>query len=199
VYVLRDPRSVLTEEERAEIIDRIADRTARLQALVRKLLTASRIDTGAVQPRRQPVRVLELILERLAEFTPGSGDVHVSCDPSLVALVSREELSEMLGNYLENAFIHGRPPIEVRAAERAGWIDVEVYDSGPGVPAEFLPHLFERFSREPDAAQRTEGSGLGLWIVRNLARANGGEARYEPGNGGPACFCLHLQRATESV
>ncbi|MER5394589.1 ATP-binding protein [Saccharopolyspora sp. NPDC002686] len=64
---------------------------------------------------------------------------------------------------------------------------------GPGVPDSFVPHLFERFSREPRARRQMEGAGLGLWIVRNLARATGGEAWYEPNDDEGACFCLRLQ------
>lgn len=188
--VLRDPRSGLTDEQKIDVVDRIADRAARLQALVRKLLTASRIDSGPAPSSQEPVRLLDLILERLVEFD----SVHVSCSPDLVALVDREDLSEMLDNYLENAFTHGRPPVEIRATKQAHWIDIRVYDGGPGVPEEFLPLLFQRFSRGPAGARRTEGSGLGLWIVRSLARANGGEARYESA-GGEHCFSLRLRNA----
>jgi signal transduction histidine kinase len=102
----------------------------------------------------------------------------------------------MLVNCLENAFAYGRPPIEVSAAERGDRVELVIRDSGPGVPEEFVPRLFERFTREPGVERRTEGSGLGLWIVRRLARANGGEVRYEPGERGGACFRLSLRRAT---
>jgi signal transduction histidine kinase len=196
--VLRDRGVTLTEEKRAEVIDRIADRTACLQAMVSKLMTASRIDVDLGRAPLQRVPVLELTLERLAEFGERSGDVRVSCGPRLTAHVNRAELSEMLVNCLENAFAYGRPPIEVNVVEEEGWIEVRVQDSGPGVPADFVPHLFDRFTRDPRVTGHTEGSGLGLWIVRSLARANGGEAHYETGDGGGACICLSLQLAPSS-
>jgi signal transduction histidine kinase len=195
LHVLRDRRGTLTEEQRIEAIDRIADRTVRLQVLLRKLLTASSIDAGGAHPPSERVSVLEVILERLGKFDDRSEDVRLSCSPEVVVLVNRNEFSEMLVNYLENAFAYGRPPIEVRVAEQAGWVDVQVRDRGPGVPDAFVPHLFERFSREPCVAQETEGTGLGLWIVRGLARANGGDAWYEPGEDGGSRFCLRLQGA----
>ena len=195
---LRDPGGTLTAEQQADVVDRIADRTTCLQAMVSKLLTASRIDVDLAQAPLQRVPILELTLERLAEFGERSDEVCVSCDPRLAAHVNRAELSEMLVNCLENAFAYGHPPIEVRVTEEEGWIEVRVQDSGPGVPTGFVPQLFDRFTRDPDIQRYTEGSGLGLWIVRSLARANGGEAHYEPGERGGACFCLSLQLAPSS-
>lgn len=193
--VLRDPCAALTPAQRAEVIDRIADRTTSLQAMVSKLLTAAKIDVDVTHGSPEHVPVLELTLERLAEFGARSDDVRVSCHPGLTAYVNRSELSEILVNYLENAFAYGRPPIDVHVAERDGWIEIRVGDTGPGVPGAFVSRLFERFTRDPSVERSTEGTGLGLWIVRSLARANGGEAHYVPGDGGGACFCVSLQPA----
>ncbi|WP_190822676.1 PAS domain-containing sensor histidine kinase [Saccharopolyspora pogona] len=193
VHLLRDRRSTLREEQTVEIIDQIVAHIDRLQALMHKLLTASRIDAKDIRATPEPVRVLEVLLEQLAGFGEKAQDVSVSCSPELVAFVDRYELSEMLTNYLENAFAYGCPPIEVRASEQAGWVEIRMCDRGPGVPDAFVPLLFERFSREPRAGQQTEGTGLGLWIVRSLTRANGGDAWYEPNGDEGACFCLRLQ------
>jgi len=196
--VLRDPVVKLTAEQHAEVIERIADRTTCLQAMVAKLLTASRIDVEVTRAPLECVPVLELTLERLAEFGDRSGDVCLSCHPRLAAHVNRAELSEMLVNCLENAFAYGCPPIGIQVTEEDGWIEIRVSDSGPGVPADFVPRLFDRFTRDPSVEVRTEGSGLGLWIVRSLAQANGGEVHYEPGDQGGACFCIGLQVAPRS-
>jgi signal transduction histidine kinase len=193
-HVLRDLRTDLTNEQRVMIADRIVERTVYLQTLTRKLLIVSRIDGQPERSSPRRVPVLDLILERLTELDATSGDVNVSCSADLEALVDPGELSEMLVNCLENAFAHGRPPFEVGAAERKGWVEVRVCDSGPGVPKEFVPYLFERFSRAP-GVREAEGSGLGLWIVRSLAQANGGDVRYEPGKRGGARFVLRLRPA----
>jgi signal transduction histidine kinase len=195
VNVLRDRVAGLAEEQNAEIIDRIADRTVHLQRLVKKLLTASRIDVEGARGTAERVTVLEVILERLGEFAERSQYVKLSCSPELEAFVDREEFSEMLVNYLENAFAYGRLPVEVSASGHGDRVDVLVCDRGPGVPEAFVPHLFERFSREQRAKEATEGTGLGLWIVYSLARANGGDAWYEPRTDGGACFRLRLRRA----
>jgi signal transduction histidine kinase len=193
--ILRDPCVSLTAEQRAEAIERIADRTACLKAMVAKLLTASKIDVAAVRPPPERVPVLELTIERLAELGERSGDIRVWCDPYLTACANRDELSEMLVNCLENAFAYGCPPISVRATGIGDRISLTVEDSGPGVSADFVPRLFDRFSRGPTVGPRTAGSGLGLWIVRNLARANDGEVHYETGERGGARFRLDLRRS----
>jgi len=192
--VLRDRQARLSDQQRAQAIDRIAERTNYLQALVRKLLTAARIDTTGAPSAPEPVQVLALVLECLTHIDAEKLDLRLSCNPKLVALVDRAEFAEMLTNYLENALAHGRPPIAIRVTGRRGFIEIRVCDSGPGVPQSFVPRLFERYGREPLAQRHTEGTGLGLWIVRNLAQANGGEAWYEPGQDGGACFCLRLPR-----
>lgn len=198
VHLLRDRLSTLSEARIIEIVDQIADRMDGLQALMHKLLAASRLDAEASRTTSEPVAVLELILERLAEFGEKAQGVELSCTPDLVAFVERQELSEMLTNYLENAFVYGSPPCEVRAVEQSGWVELRVCDHGPGVSEEFVPHLFQRFSREPTVGREVEGTGLGLWIVRSLAHANGGSAWYEPNDDGGSCFCLRLRATPEA-
>ncbi|MEO3854442.1 ATP-binding protein [Acrocarpospora sp. B8E8] len=194
VDMLRDPRESFTDEERADVLGRIADRTAHVQSLVKKLLTVAKIDAKISHTTTVPVPVLEVILERLAEFADRPRNVNVSCDPGVRVLADRGELSEMLVNYLENAFAYGAPPFQVDVAEQPGGVEIRVCDNGPGVPAEFEASLFDRFTRGARARRGTEGSGLGLWIVRHLARANDGDAYFEPGEAG-ACFCLRLPQA----
>ncbi len=193
-HVLRDPPSALTDAQRVVIADRIADRAAYLQALARKLLTVSRIDARPERSRPMRVPVLAFILERLLEFEANSDDTKVSCPPGLEALVDPGELAEILVNLLENAFAHGRPPVDITVVERKGWVELQVCDQGPGVPEDFAGHLFERFTRAP-GGQTGMGSGLGLWIVRSLAQANGGDIRYQPRPEGGSCFLLRLRSA----
>jgi signal transduction histidine kinase len=193
VHLLRDDQALATERrQRAQIIDRIGDRITHAEALVSKLRTASKIEAHTAQTTPEPVPVLEAVLERLSELADRTQQVYVWCDPELVALVDRIAFVEMLTNYLENAFAYGEPPIEVRVTRHAGTIDVRVCDHGPGVRESFVPHLFERFRRDPHVEKTTDGSGLGLWIVRSLAEGNGGNAWYEHNSDEGSCFCLRL-------
>lgn len=195
-HVLRDQQASMRPADRARIIDHIIERTGSLQALVRKLLTASRIDAAAEHPAAIRVLVLDAILERLAVLGDRSEDVRVSCAPDLAVTADPDELAMMLANYLDNAMSYGAPPIEIEAAERDGWAEIRVTDHGPGVPAGFIPRLFERYTRGPASRQMAEGTGLGLWIVASFAAANGGHAWYEPGADAGACFCVRLPLAS---
>jgi len=194
-HVLQDQHDTMAPAQRARIIDQIAERTIRLQLLVRKLLTASSIDAAAVRPRPGRVPVLEIIVEQLAGIKTKPAEIQVSCSPGLTIIADRAEFSMMLANYLDNALAYGGPPIEIQAAEREGYAEIRVADHGPGVPAPFIPHLFERFTRAPETEHKAEGTGLGLWIVRTFAHANGGDAWYEPSGTGGSCFCLRLPLA----
>ena len=86
-------------------------------------------------------------------------------------------MSQVLGNVLDNALRHTPEggQVAIRAARRGSEIEVTVADTGPGVPPEHLPHLFERFWRgDASRSRRTGGSGLGLAIARRIVEAHGG-------------------------
>jgi len=197
-HVLRDQHDTTTPAQRARIIDQIVERTARLQLLVRKLLTASSIDAAGIRPLPGRVPVLEIIVEQLADINAKPGEFKVSCRPGLTVIADRAEISMMLANYLDNALTYAGPPVEIQAAEREGCAEIRVTDHGPGVPASFIPHLFERFARAPETEHKAEGTGLGLWIVRAFAHANGGDAWHEPSRTGGSSFCLRLPLAQAS-
>ncbi len=192
VHQLRHDTILTTEQ--AALVDRIDERTRHMQALVRQLRTASRIDAQQTHVTTEPVPLFEFLLERLHELHKLSQDVRLSCPAGVVVDANRNELAQIVDNYLSNALTHGRPPVHVHvSALPRGWVTIRVYDHGPGVPAHFQPRLFKRFARLTSTQQQDDGTGLGLWITRNLARAHGGEAWYEPHNAhGGACFCVRL-------
>jgi signal transduction histidine kinase len=194
-HVLQDQHDTMTPAQRARIIDQIVERTARLQLLVRNLLTASSIDAAGTRRVPGPVPVLEIIAEQLADINAKPGEIQVSCGPGLTVIADRAKISMMLANYLDNALIYAGPPVEIQAAERGGYAEIRVTDHGAGVPASFIPHLFDRFAQAPETEHKAEGTGLGLWIVRAFAHANSGDAWYEPTGTGGSCFCLHLPLA----
>lgn len=84
----------------------------------------------------------------------------------------------MLRNLLENAVKHGRPPVHVGIARGAQAIELTVRDAGAGVPESERERIFEPFAR---GAGATQGAGLGLSLVRQIARRHGGDARYADG------------------
>jgi signal transduction histidine kinase len=99
-----------------------------------------------------------------------AADVEIEIDEDLAALADRQHLWHVVHNLLGNALAYGEPPVRIRAARAADVVELVVQDSGPGIPEELVPQLFDRFMR---------GAGLGLFIVRHLVEANGGSVRYE--------------------
>lgn len=193
-HVLSDQQVTMDIAERANLADRITDLAGRLQMLLRTLLTSMQIEADNAKAAPEPVRVLEVIIDQLALVSAAPKAMHVRCGPGVSAAVDRAELTMMLANYIDNALSYAEPPIEISGVERTDWTEIEVRDNGPGVTKAFEPLLFERFARAPEAERQGAGIGLGLWIVRTLARSAGGDAWFEPAEGGGSRFLLRLPR-----
>jgi signal transduction histidine kinase len=104
----------------------------------------------------------------------------------------------MIANLVSNALRYGDPPVVVTLREQGGSVSIEVRDNGSGVPEEFVPQLFERFTRPTDSAPaRRPGSGFGLYIVRRLAEANGCRISYEGGVPNGSVFTLVLPASAD--
>jgi two-component system, OmpR family, sensor histidine kinase RstB len=143
---------------------------AELDGLIDEILLASRLD-AAPPLAKEDVDLLGLAAEECARYENVSleGDhVTVSGDARL--------LRRLLRNLLENAVRHGKPPVSVFIRKNR----VQVRDAGEPIPAAERQRLFEPFYRRPGSTKAT-GSGLGLSIVRQIARQHGGDARYEEG------------------
>jgi signal transduction histidine kinase len=98
----------------------------------------------------------------------------------------------VIGNLITNAFRYGQPPVIVRAERTDNHLRITVEDRGVGVPAAFVPDLFERFSRSEASRAAAVGTGLGLSIARSYARAHGGDLVYEDADPTGAAFRLVL-------
>ena len=155
----------------------MAANATRLRLLVDDLLMAARLDAQAVVLDLEPVALLPLLTQSVeaANQRAGSRNAHLErCDDVLSVMFDAERLGRILDNLLSNAMNHGRPPVRVSASVVGRMIELRVADSGDGVHADMRDRLFERYA----TASRT-GTGLGLFIVRELARAHGGDAWYE--------------------
>ena len=140
-------------------------------------------------------RVEELVRSAAGER---AGDVQVEVPTDLVATVDPSAFDRILGNLVTNALRYGEPPVIVRAEQRDRHFRLAVEDRGPGVPPEFVPDLFERFTRSSLAHERSVGTGLGLAIARSYAHAHSGELVYEPASPTGSRFELVLPRLHEN-
>src|ERR687895_773535 len=171
----------IPDQEKREQIGLIEGQAYRLARLDDDLLIMSKIEAGALEVRTEPVDVGEAAEGVVSAFA--DADLKVRVDPGLRAMADRDHLEQILVNYVTNALKYGQSPVRIDARRRHRWVEMVVADEGDGVPEEFVPRLFEKFA-QAGRIRSGSGTGLGLSIVRGLARAQGGEAWYEPGEPG---------------
>lgn len=181
----------LSDDQRREQIRLMEEQAARLARLVDELLTMSRIDAGAVDVRAETVDLDVAIRHAVAAFGERASDVEVVSSDGPRVVADPDHVQQILTNYVANALRHGAPPVRIAAERHDGWVEIVVEDHGGGVPPDFVPRLFQKFA-QPAGTQG--GTGLGLSIVRGLARAQGGDVWYEPGEPG-ARFGVRLRSA----
>jgi two-component system OmpR family sensor kinase len=173
---LRKPR---TQAELEDAVQSASAETERLVRLAEDLLVLAQADDGRLPIRRGPVRADELLDAVREAFRPRADAAGRAIEAEADAIVldaDRVRLEQALGNLVDNALRHGAGAIRLDAVEHEGRVELHVRDEGPGLPPEFLPHAFERFSRA-DAARTSGGAGLGLALASAIADAHGGTAR----------------------
>ena len=196
------------EADRATLQVMLAQ-SERLSRLVEQLLDLSRLESGDIPFERSAVELGPLVNEVLSEVRVGVGDdvrVVPEISPGLPPVwADRERLHQVVFNLLDNA-LRFTPPggtVTVSVTSDRDAVQVRVADTGPGIPAEHLPHVFERFYRVDQSRSRGDGgTGIGLAIARSIVEAHRGRiwAESEVGSGSTFGFALPLtpDRATGS-
>jgi signal transduction histidine kinase len=176
-----------------DAVDAIRDQTRVIAQLVNQLLDIGRLEAGGLRVQIRPSSSAELFqrversFEPLAQQKGVALTVNVEDSVPATLVVDAERLSDqVLGNLLSNAlkFTPEGGRIQVHAHLIDGALAIDVADSGPGIPLEKLPLIFEKYYQVSDEARR-KGAGLGLSIARDVVRAHGGtiHAESEPGHG----------------
>ncbi|MFI6321539.1 ATP-binding protein [Nonomuraea sp. NPDC050556] len=153
---------------------------ARLTKLVDDLMEISRFDAGAAVLNLNEVDV-GLAIAACLRTRGWTSSVTVDLPPGIRIPLDPRRLDVIIANLVGNALHHGKPPVAVRLRSSDGFVTIEVADHGPGLPADVLPHVFERFYKADTARARSEGSGLGLAIARENALLHGGDLTAGPG------------------
>ena len=194
-----------SREELATAVQRASDEAARLARITEQLLFLARSDEDRIPPRLERTNI-GLLLTRSAEHAAGRASAAgVSCQveapADLAADVDPDRIREAIDNLVDNAlrFAPAGTPIVISARVAGPDLVIEVGDRGPGFPAEFLPHAFERFARPDSGRARSDGgAGLGLAIVSAIARAHGGRATARNRPDGGAVAALELPGTADS-
>ncbi len=168
-----------TPDEVRSALHSAAEEVERLSQLAEDLLVIARSDRGRLPIAREPVALADLlegVRERFAHRGADAGRrIKVEAAADARAELDPLRMEQALGNLVDNALRHGDGEVRLAAALDGGRAVFEVSDEGSGIPGEFQPQAFERFTRADDG-RTGGGAGLGLAIVRAIADAHGGEA-----------------------
>ncbi|MCX6396883.1 MAG: PAS domain S-box protein [Propionibacteriales bacterium] len=184
-----------SDDERRDYVRRIGAASHSLQVLLDNSLTVSTLDENGIVASPVPIELDRAVGEALKTLDTSTQRIDISGLRPVVAWMDPVHLTQVLTNLVTNAVKYGGDVLTISTAEEVDGIVLSVSDNGPGVPTEFVPHLFDRFSRSAAArlgGQR--GTGLGLHIVRLLLGLNGAEISYFPAPGRGAGFRLVLQK-----
>jgi len=167
-----------------------AHRDAMLATAMRQIGRLTRLSTGLLDAERVDshgdlrLDLTHVPLRRAVEDSLRHLDVDhvvVEVEPDIAVIADDQRLEQILVNLTANALRYGRPPVIIRGVPGDGVARIEIRDHGPGVAIEDRERLFSRFG---GSGSSPDSVGLGLWIVRQLARAHGGDAHYEPADPG---------------
>ena len=181
----------LTEAERSRMLTAIGRQTRLLDNITADLLAAGQAQHGMLAVQLEHVDPADIVRSVIDD----TFDLTVVNDGRPMVVTDPIRLQQMLGNLLSNARKYGDPPFEVRVDAAGSHVSIAVHDSGPGVPESFRPRLFQEYSRAPGS--RARGTGLGLFVVRALAEAQGGSVTYAPRDPQGSIFTLTLPAARQ--
>jgi len=180
-------------------VTRIMTAAERMSHLIDALLDAASIESGRFTVERRPEPAAPLVAEAIEAVAPLAAAKSIDIERRLVELCvecDRQRVMQVLINLLTNAikFTPPRGLIRVTASEQPGGIQMSVADTGPGIPAELLPKLFDRYERGSRATGG--GTGLGLYIAKGIVEAHGGALEVESHPGAGSTFFFLLPRAS---
>ena len=192
-------------DRQADLVDRARRRIQVLETLIDDLLDlAAGKASEPADVARGPVSLSEVLHEVCVRYEPLAEEkgLSVQCsdlDDGLTLWGDRDELDRIFNNLVSNAVKYTQMGgVEVRAERTDGWVRITIADTGMGIPADALPHLFQEFFRASNAKTSQEtGTGLGLAIVKDLVECYGGRVEVESVEGEGTSFVVLLPLQSE--
>lgn len=183
-----------------DVVSRIRESGEKIYALVCNFLDVSRIEAGRLRVDPRPVDLLPLLVQALDHHGAGARrkgvELTLDAGQGVQAAADPVQIERVIANLLSNAikFTPSGGSVTVRAGREDGGVAVAFRDTGRGIPAEEMPRLFEKYRRLREA-ERTEGTGLGLFIAKTIVEAHGGSIRVESTPGVGSTFTILLPAA----
>jgi signal transduction histidine kinase len=202
---LLDREDDLTPEQKRQMLEMVTEQATRLSEITEAVLLATQLDRNTLLVETEPVDLGELArstVETMRAHLPPTTDLNVDVAPDVgTASGARDRIQQVLVNLLDNAIKYGGDtPVRVRVEPANGHVRVVVADSGPGIPHAEQARIFEKFYRAgPELTRATGGTGLGLYISRELVKRMGGRLDVESEPGAGAAFVVELPSAEHDV
>ena len=195
---LLEDELLLEAPEGRELLTTINEEANRLNRLVGNLLDMTRLEAGAVEPKKEWQPVEEVIGSLLTRWAPQleHRSLAVDLDEGLPLIqIDGVLMEQALANILDNAcrYTSATETIEVRASAAPDRVLISIGDRGPGLPSGDESRIFEKFYRGLEARSGRSGVGLGLAVARGIVEAHGGRIWAENRDGGGAFFHVELQ------
>jgi NtrC-family two-component system sensor histidine kinase KinB len=196
--------SELSPEQRESLLSMIASEAARLTQITEEVLLTSQLDRGDLRVETAPVDVREVVrsaVHTMRSHLPDSIQIEVEIGDHVgVASGDSDRIQQVLVNLLDNAAKYGGSPVRVSAEGTNGVVRIAVSDAGPGIGAADRDRIFEKFYRaDPQATRGARGTGLGLYISRELAQRLGGRLHLASAPGEGATFVVELPRPADDL
>ncbi|GID28818.1 sensor histidine kinase [Paractinoplanes brasiliensis] len=199
--LLLEDWDVAPDQDKHADVSRITSAGHRASDLVNDVLTLARLDAGAMRARPTRLELTQLVRGVVGSHQAGeTTPITVVAPDQTYGMADRKLLELILGNLLANATKYGEPPIVVTLANRHDHVEIRIADHGEGVPEAFVPRLFDRFARaDSGVATTTSGTGLGLYLVRQLVDASGLGISYRPNEPHGAVFAVTVPAADDAA
>ncbi len=192
-------RSARDPEQYRVVLRSMLEEVDRLGSISEALVLLARLESGALVPQRQSIDLAAVAHAAVARAQRRAGDrqIRLSTDDDLTAELDEQMIRVVIEHLLDNAVRHTPPAttIAVSVAGENGHVRIAVEDDGPGIPAELLPRLFERFYRADAARTRTAGAGLGLTIAAAITKPHSGMIVADKSTFGGLRVTIQLPRA----
>ncbi len=194
LYLQTLKRHQLDEDKRNEIATNALTENERLQQIIDNILSVSQLENRTFQLHKESINIKQAIDTALnAARMQNACEIETSCPENLNFNLDKNAFHSILSNLIDNSLKYAGdfPRISVQCSGNEKQLKVIFEDNGPGVPAEKLDIIFQRFARlGHEETRSSKGVGLGLYIVKELVRAMHGEIKAENISSGGLCFTM---------